>query len=289
MLEGQVYDCRYEEKDGEFFLELVNNPSIKSDGDDLEECKMDMYSQIIKWNGDGEAVLELLPPLSKKTKMGMQLYVSASYNDWTCIKDKNFQVYKETCPVCKYSMNAERNEALLEITRKPKASFAGVHGIRPKIFIYSDCFVSLLTKEEQLTFEKRPVIYQGKECGYWELLPKHTVMIVGPKGASYMMSGNWKCIKCGRNNFIPEIKGYRSDSHFIKKSDMDSLPSVFFIDDCYSKILTIRNDRWSELKQYKKETRGAVSSPVILLEPQYVFENPPMKKKDTFGWVDCKT
>lgn len=132
MSEGKVYDCKYEEKDGEYFLELVDNPSIQSEGDDLEECKIDIYFQIMDWNGDGEAALELLPSHSKKTKMGIQLYVSASFNDWTCIKDKNYQVYKELCPTCKYGINGERNDALLEITRKPRATFSGVQGIYPE-------------------------------------------------------------------------------------------------------------------------------------------------------------
>ncbi len=82
MSEGGIYLCKWRQVEGEYFLELQANPSLVANGGDLEECKEEICMQIISWNGDGEAILELFPPeKGKKYVGGIRLFSTAGYND----------------------------------------------------------------------------------------------------------------------------------------------------------------------------------------------------------------
>lgn len=283
MSEGKVYDCKLIEKDCVYCIELLDNPSIRSEDTDLEECKLDIYSQIMDWNGDGEAVLELLPPLSKKRKDSIQLYSNVSSNDWIYIvKEIREQVYKDVCPVCQHDKKANRTDAFLELERKPKAPIAYAEGVYPVIEIVKESFLNLLSKEEQNLFIKRPVLFKGKECGYYELLPKKTVNLVGYKNAEYPFG--FECSKCNHKRFVVRVNGYDDGTYFVSKLDFaNNYPSMFFVYGGFMKSLTFRNDRWKILKQHKKETRGVSSEPVFLLESEYIAD-PVLPKQDSFEW-----
>jgi len=283
MSEGQVYDCKFTEKEGVYKIELFDNPSIKSEDDDLEQCKLDIYSQIMAWNGDGEAVLELLPPLGKKRKDSIQLYSHVSSNDWIYIvKEKREQVYKDVCSVCQHDKKANRTDALLELEEKPKAPVVYAEGVYPVIEIVKESFLNLLSKEEQRLFTKRPVLYKGKECGYYELFPQKTVKTVGYRDAEYIFG--FECSKCNHKRFMLRVNGYNDGTDFVSKLDFsDNYPSMFFLYCGFMRNLTFRNDRWKELKQHKKETRGVSSESVFLLNAEYVVD-PLLPIQDSFEW-----
>jgi len=283
MSEGQVYDCKFTEKDGVYSIELLDNPSIKSKDDDLEECKLDIYSQIMAWNGDGEAILELLPSIGKKRKDSIQMYSNISADDWIYIvKENRKSVYKDVCHVCQHDKKGNRTDALLELEHKPKTLIARTRGVNPDIEIVKESFLTLLSEEEQSLFTKRPVLYKGKECGYYELFPKEIVNTVGYKDAEYF--SGFECQHCHHQRFSIRVNGYDDCPDFVSKLDFtNNYPSMFFIYDGCMKSLTFRNDRWKELKQHKKETKRVSSEPVFVLDSQYV-EKPKNLKK--FGRVD---
>jgi len=283
MSEGQVYDCKFTEKDGMYKIELLDNPSIKSEDDDLEECKLDIYSQIMAWNGDGEAVLDLLPLVGRKRKDSLQLYSNASSNDWIYIvKENREKVYKDVCPVCQHDKKANRTDTLLELECKPKAPVAYAEGVYPVIEIVKESFLNLLSEEEQSLFTKRPVLYNGKECGYYELFPKNIVKLVGYKDAEY--SFGFECSKCNHKRFSGRVKGYEDGTYFVSKLDFsDNYPSMFFLYGGFMKSLTFRNDRYKELKEHKKETRGLLREDVFLLNSEYVVD-PILPIQESFEW-----
>jgi len=283
MSEGQVYDCKFTEKDGVYKIELLDNPSIKSEDDDLEECKLDIYSQIMAWNGDGEASLDLLPLAGRKREDSLQLYSNVSSNDWIkIVKEKREDIYKNVCSVCQHDKTASRTDVLLELETKPKAAVAYAEGVYPIIEIVKDDFLNLLSKEEQNLFTKRPVLYNGKECGYYELFPKKTVAVVGYKGAEYIFG--FECSKCSHKRFMVRVKGYVDGVEFVSKLDFaNNYPSMFFLYGGFVQSLTFRNDRYKELKQHKKETRGLLGEAVFLLNAEYVVE-PVLEKQDYFEW-----
>lgn len=282
MTEGNVYLCDKKEKGKKYFLELIENRKIKSSGECLEDCKVNICMQIIDWNGDGEAVLEFIPDKHKKMKTGTHLYTSLGYNDDINILNINDLFVGGVCKKCLYGIG-KRNDELLNLERKPTNALVGtcakpVHNetdtfyVNPTIKIYSNKFIQLLTTDERKLFDIKPILVKGKMSEYSELIPHTTITHCGHVGAEYPTHYNesWHCSECDRSLFYVFVEPYKYNHIFLDPKTINDNPTVFFVNYGSSMSLAIRNDRWAELLKYRKETKGITTNPIVVLESKYV-------------------
>lgn len=284
MSEGGVYLCDKSEKNGKCKIVLVHNKDIEVTGDNWGECEAEIYSKIIEHYGDGEAVLEFIPPKSKKMATGTHLYTSLGYNEDVGLFNKE-KLFDAFCKKCSRPIG-KRNEVLMDMKLKPKNALVSTKRFG-YINIYLNSFIDLFTEDEKALFEIKPVLLKGKISQYVELIPKKIVTHSGHKGADYTRRSlqSWRCSECGREEFsliMPEIYKYEN-LLFIKPDDVVGLPSMLFVSDGMHTSLVIRNDRWAELRQHKKETKGIPTNKVVVLEPEYV-EYPELEEPEKFEW-----
>jgi len=222
---GAIYLCTKKETKKGFELQLVEQPGIKISGEDLEWCKVEICMQIMQWNGDGEAVLEIIPELKKRHKTGIEMYRSLGYNEDVKLLNTNDLFTGGICPKCKYGIG-ERTDELLNMAEKPSTRY-GIVSVRartrreeedfPRIFpvikLYRKKVIELLTQEEKNLFEQREVLYKGKESDFLELIPKDVIAQCGHKGAEYpkIYHQTWKCNKCMRTQFTVSVKELYSE------------------------------------------------------------------------------
>lgn len=291
---GNIYICEKKERNGKYFLTLFDNKEIKVSGKDLEWCKVEIYSEIILWNGDGEAVLEFLPEKSKKMVTGIEMYRALGYNEGVDILNTISPFGRGDCEKCSHELG-ERTDELLNLERKPKNVLVCIDyrtrkdkNDSPRIFneivIYHKKFLDLLTKDEKNIFTTKPILIKGKKSDYLELMPKIIIEACGHKGAKYSTLTNWICNTCGKtqlSTFIPELYNYKyifMDSKTISKSN-----TIFFLKNSLHTSLVISNDRWAELFKYKKEIKGIATNPVVVLEEKHV-EYPEFEEPKKFEW-----
>jgi len=295
-IEGNVYLCDKKKKWGKYRLELQENRDIKTSGYDLELCKVEIYEQILDAYGDGEAVLEFIPEKSKKLKTGTYLYTELGYNESVDILNENSLFEGGICPKCSYGIG-DRTEELLNLERKPKNNLVSItykkrkyddefNRVFPKVNIYSKKFLNLFTKDEKLLFDTKSVLLKGKESEYVELIPKKIVLHSGHKGAQYPTEylQSWRCSECKRENYLVDASNiYRDDYIFLNPNDIRDSSTMFFMSQGMHTSLVVRTDRWAQLLQHKKETKGIVTNPVVILEEKYV-EYPQLEEPEKFEW-----
>jgi len=278
MAEGNVYLCDKKKIRGKYVLELMKNKKIRVEGSDLEGCEIELYDQILQIYGDGEAILEYLPPKSKKMPTGVYLYSAVGYNDSVTIKNADEIFEGEVCDKCNQYIHCKRTEVPMSISikRKPGKAVLGTYGLRNSCEVYSEFFINLLSDEEKQTFETRPVLYKGEATGYIEIFPKKIISRVGHKGAKEHFG--WKCSKCGNRRFSvihPEL--YHNHEIFIAPETIDSKSKLpIFITKGDEATMAFPNERWAELLQHKQESKGANSHPVVVLESEYIDYSPEL-------------
>ena len=293
---GNVYICEKKIKRGKYVLTLLDNHDIISSGEDLEQCKIDIYMQIMEWNGDGEAVLEFPPEKSKKMATGIDMYRALGYNEGVDILNTNSPFSGGYCKKCSHELG-ERTDELLNLEWKPKNVLVSIdyrtrknENDSPRIFtqirIYHKKFIDLLTEDEKEIFDTKLVLLKGKVSDYMELIPKKIIQACGHKGAEYSVFSlqNWRCNTCGKSQlstYIPELYNYKyifMDPKTISKNN-----AIFFLKNSLHTSLVISNDRWAELFKHKKEIKGIVTNPVVVLEEKYV-EYPKLEEPEKFEW-----
>jgi len=293
---GNVYICEKKIKRGKYSLTLLDNREIESSGENLEQCKIDICSQIILWNGDGEAVLEFPPEKSKKTVTGIDMYRALGYNERVDIFNTQSPFSGGYCKKCSHELG-DRTDELLNLEWKPKNVLFSI-GYRtkkdendsPRIFkkirIYHKKFIDLLTEEEQNIFDTKPVLLKGKKSDYVELIPKQIIQSCGHKGGEYSKFShqNWKCSTCGKMQMSVYVKDlYHSGYIFMDSKTILQNSSVFFLKHSLHTFLVVSNDRWAELFKHKKEIKGIATNPVVVLEDKYV-EYPKLEEPEKFEW-----
>jgi hypothetical protein len=286
MEEGNVYLCNKKKTLGIYTLELQENKKIKSKGISLEACKVDICMQIMDWNGDGEAILEFIPSVAKKTATGVHVYTILNSNNDSLDATDTKELYEDgICDKCQFPLG-KRNDKYIEVDRKPKGGIVHFYRSLPWREIYSDSFIALLTKEEQELFKTRDVLVNDKPCGYKEIFPQKIVNHVGHKNAIYnrVYQDSWRCNLCKREIFdIWKINNKKNNFVFISSKSFSIDDTVLFIEHGGSVALAVRNDRWIELLKHKKEIRGISTSPIVVLEEKYV-EYPELEEPEKFEW-----
>jgi hypothetical protein len=286
MSEGGIYLCNWKRVEGVYSLELLANSNISAYGKDLKNCKEDICMEIISWNGDGEAVLELFPPeYGKKYKGGAQLFSTVGYNDSTRAVDYAGLFVDGVCSMCKHGLGA-RSSMSLTVETPPTGMVCGIDACYPAMRVYSKLFIAELTEEEKSSFSIRPVLHAGNESGYFEILPKNTIPTVGYKGAEYPTTflETFECADCGRKKFSVWAEELSYDADFVDARDIDGLSdSMIFIDVGWNEAMAFRAERWREILANKR-LKGLCSGKLIVLDPSYV-EAPKFKVVDEFDWV----
>jgi len=293
---NNIYICEKKIRRGKYYLTLLDNREIMSSGEDLEQCKVDICSQIILWNGDGEAVLEFPPEKSKKTATGIEMYRALGYNERVDILNINHPFSGGKCEKCSHELG-ERTDELLNLKSKPKNAIVKIarrvkkdendaSRIFKDIRIYHKSFIALLTEEEQKYFDKREVLLKGKNSDYIELIPKEVIQSCGHKRAEYSTFShqNWKCNTCKTIQLSPYIAElYNYKYIFMNPKTISKNNKIFFLKNSLHTFLVIDNDKWAELFKHKKEIKGIATSPVVVLEEKYV-EYPELEEPEKFEW-----
>lgn len=291
---GNIYICEKKLRRGKYLLTLLDNQEIKSSGADLEQCKIDICGQIILWNGDGEAVLELTPEKSKRVATGIDMYRALGYNEGVDILNTTSPFSGGSCSKCSHEIGG-RTEELLNLKSKPKNVISCIDCRTKKdendssrmfteIIVYHKKFIDLLTEEEQKYFDKRIVLLQGEESDYIELIPKKVIESCGHKGARYSTITNWICNTCKRTQMSVYVKDlYPSKYIFMDPTTIPQNNTIFFLKNSLHISLVVSNDRWAELFKYKNEIKGIATKPVVVLEEKYV-EYPKLEEPEKFEW-----
>ena len=292
---GNVYLCDKKEKNGKYFLSLLENKEIKASSEDLEWCKVEICSKIILWNGDGEAVLEFPPEKSKKMPTGIDLYRILGYNEGVDILNTNHPFSEGRCKKCLHELG-ERTDELLNLEWKPKNVIVSVDRrakkdkndysrIFKQIVIYHKKFINLFTEKEKSVFITKPVLIKGEESDYIELIPINIILQSGHKGADYYKGivKSWKCSECGYFEYNLYAHEYKRRYAFVDPKMIRKNPTIFFLNHGMHTLLIVRNDRWAELFKYKKEIKGIATNSAVVLEEKYV-EYPELEEPEKFEW-----
>lgn len=59
---------------------------------------------------------------------------------------------------------------------------------------------------------------------------------------------------------------------------------MFFLQWGMQTSLVVRNDRWAELLEHKKETKGIATSPLVVLDEEYVEYPTNFYEPEKFEW-----
>lgn len=286
MAEGGIYLCKWDERNGEYKLWLRANPDLQVSGRDLNECMEDICLQIIGWNGDGEAVLELFPPQGKKSVPGGAILLAGiGYNDSARVLDYGALFEGGACPVCKFGVGT-RSDAVLRFESRPKGMVCATDGCYPILLIFNKKFVDMLSNEERANFEIRPVFFNDNQTDYFELIANKTIRTVGYKGANYPTSfqQSFRCSKCGREKYDVEAEGFKNGTSFIDANDIDTESSTMVvIDDSWRQFPAFRLSRWEQLLE-RRDRRGLLSDELVVLDSDYV-EHPALEVCNEFDWV----
>lgn len=283
MEEGNVYLCNHKERDGEYLLELQAHTSIVSQGDSLQDCMDDICDQIIQWNGDGEAILEVVS--IDEVKGGHGSYKVIKYGDSTSSTNSIADLYTGgACKKCSHPVG-ERNDISLELTEKPKKAVIGVWCPLPLISIFSDKFIDALPSEVLDRVRVLSVKYKGKDSGYKELVVPFSAKMTGVVGASYpsALQQNWLCSECGRSTFSVAARDYGLGVTFVNSEELPSfLPQFMAVDAGSRPDYVIHGELWKKLLG-NRNLKGLCSDPMVILSPDKV-EMPELILLDEFEW-----
>lgn len=286
MAEGGIYLCNWTASNGDYKLQLRANPKLESSGRDLEQCKEEICLQIIDWNGDGEAVLELFPPPGNKLVAGGAiLFARVAYNDSVRVLRYESLFKGGACPVCKFGIDT-RSDAALRLESGPKGMTCSIDACYPLLLIFKKRFVELLSNQELACFEIRPVFLDGNETDYIELIGKRMIRTVGYRGANYpsKFQQSFKCSECDREKFTVEADGFEYGTSFIDANDIDADPSTMIVvDDGWRQAPAFRLGRWQQLLE-QAGSRSLLSEALVVLDSNYV-ERPVLKACNEFDWV----
>ncbi|MBU2891848.1 hypothetical protein KO495_00760 [Colwellia sp. D2M02] len=286
MSEGNIYLIQCSLEQSLYKLTPYGLKDISASSKCIDSAQEDLCRQIIDATGDGEVILEIFPPIEKKNTVGKSFHVSIGYNDSVRALNKEVLYKYGNCNKCHFGIKGERSLALLSVDAMPKGDVCGVSGCFPEIKIYSSSFIGALSSMEVAHLELRPVLYDKKECGYFELITKSAITPVGLKGAEYPndFQQSWKCDICGHKAFSVFSEDFDYGTKFISPESInDSTTLMLFIDDGFSVSLMFRKETWKALIENNKKLR-LVTDNVITVYPEFI-ESPILDEPSSFEWV----
>ncbi|MDJ0908320.1 MAG: hypothetical protein QNI99_03935 [Woeseiaceae bacterium] len=286
MPEGGIYLCEWAAADGEYRLRLRSNPDLQASGPDIDECMEEICMQIIEWNGDGEAVLELFPPhRGESFPGGAIVFARVGYTDRSRAADYEQLFEGRACPVCKFGLGV-RSDAPLRLESQPEGMVCGVTGCYPILQIYHREFVNMLADKELSAVELRPVYQNDQETDYVEVIARKTIPTVGYRGANYPTSfqRSFRCGECGHEKFVVDAENINYGTSFIDIDDIRADTSAMIVvDDGWCQSLAFLLSRWRQLLD-QTERHALTSNPLAVLDSDHV-ERPALEECTEFDWI----
>jgi hypothetical protein len=292
-MEHNVYVCGWSESDDGFELWVSTHPRVRGYGRTCAEAEQSLLDAILDGGGAIQAVLEFQPPLPQ-SEFERKYSVPKLY---TVCGDERFETdepkripfetdderlireswYDEffTSPCCRECRvpQGPRNDRQLNLTyirSNYDGGFVTFSGT--SMYIFSEQFLKLLSKDEKQRMEFRPVGRTTKaRRQYFEL--------VGPSGprmvavAGLKMSG-WVCDACGFQRF-----GYRAEGvgihAFIAESDLPTpVTEVFTVGTEPNVSLCVTAERWATMvgsagtRGFTSQLLGVVSNREVRRDPE---------------------
>jgi hypothetical protein len=287
-VEGRTYVCRWTQQDDAYVLTLDENPNLSVVDTDFESAADELASQIVLWNGDGEAVLDFVParPVPGAEKFTDSL-LSLDYNEGVKAANRDPSLYEGgICERCQFGIG-ERSKIQLEIETVPKNDMARVQGLLPWTVIYSEQFLKLLSDEERGQLVMQPVSARTGTRHFFELVGGSIADHVGVRGAEYpsLFQQSWSCKTCKRRNFIVQHPDFAGTNTFLASSPLPvPLPDVFVHTGDFGLNIAVTATRWKTLVK-KTGTRGISTSAIGVIADALVDARPELPEPSAFEWI----
>jgi hypothetical protein len=285
MSEGNVYLCSWKKAGSDFELRLIDNIHKVIKGSDFEYLDECMKDEILSIYGDGEAIIEYVPPRTEDKMQGSYLYSQLCYGDSNRVVSRDNLFIGGYCEVCEYPIG-ERSDVLLSLQKKPKTPIISIKGLLPHQMIYHKDVVVIFENllSEKLT--KNVVLFKDKKTDYFEVFPQRIVNISGVVGGTYpsKFGQSWECSLCQRKEFTVHSEEHDSGTLFINPEVLlGKLSNLIFIKGGKATYPAIKTDVWKNHVK-NKEFKGVSSSPVCVLNPEFV-EEPVLPITSEFDWM----
>lgn len=280
MREGGTYIVQCERKGRRYDVWLSGQPDVRASGSALEEALDDLYFCVMEWNGDGEAVFEMMSGPWEGRTSGVG-YSVLGWNEGELVENQVKDLFQEgACPRCRHGLGGRSSE-VLELTHRPMSDVFRAQGhwpdeVYPCVLIVSERFVDLLEDSERSLLGLRPVdVPAGVRKRFFEIAGDPVASMVGFKGAEYALSlgQSWRCSACGSANFSFKEAGRR----YVSRSAFGAqLPEVFMFNELASvgSVPAFSRSRWQRLLKSAKGVKGVCSSRVEIIPESMVDADP---------------
>jgi len=194
-MEGMFYYVYCEFQDGVYKLYLKDNPQIQSNENKFEIAKESLLTQIINWNGDGEAKLEFL------SKDDRSWYLCRGEYEFPLDSSINYFT-GGVCSSCSFPVG-DRNENQLRLLKKPCGGVVHVPAPIQSIQLYRKSLVDKLSAFSDVKLEFREALLEGVGSGYYELMSLPSCQYVLKNGieVNEAYRSTFHCVECGRKSF----------------------------------------------------------------------------------------
>lgn len=284
MSEGGTYFVECKRKGRRYDVCLSGQPDIKASGATLEEALDNLYVNVMEWNGDGEAVFEVMPGAWEGRGQGSSCF-GLGWNESVRVKTPLQDIFREgVCARCRRGLGGRSSEPL-ELELKPRFDVFRIErqwpdDVYPARLVLSEKFLEVLTDPEREMLELRPVISPPSfRKRFFEICAEPAVSMVGVKAAKYAMSLNqsWRCSACGSTNFSFDEGHHRCVS---RASFGEVLPEMFMFSELgfAASIPVFSSTRWKALLASAKDMRikGIASTRVEIIAESMADARPEL-------------
>lgn len=265
-MEGGVYVCEWKRTPKGYQVWVKGETMLFGRGPTFDDARDALVDKICLYNGDGEAVLELDPPLpatqteAKYTQP--ELMTIGSSATFEAAETASSLYAGPICSTCG-GVTSGRSDKPLTVACLPPGvdgAFGHIGHALGHLYVFSENFISLLTDEERRRLVLRPVqllAEAGKQADtrkFYELLGPGGPTAVSGQG---LKASGWRCEACGYRTFGHWMDDPRIDG-FVAAEDLPApLPTVFSVGTLEVRLCTTAA-RWREMVG-RNGTRGLTS------------------------------
>jgi hypothetical protein len=271
--ENQVYRCTWKKRGKVFELKCIFPVVTESASADLERAKEDLWAQIMDATGDGEPVLQFVPPLPEATRKKSRFlpeYYHVECNelvDWARERQHDLFV-GGVCKRCGVGLGM-RTETQRLVTSLPRYDIVGFRKDQNLRTMYSDVFlnhimpfatagVRLIEVKFEDAIQKR---LRGKR--YHEVDFSPGMQIAVPR-ANDGFGSSFRCLECGRQHFFFSAKKLRAQySTYLVRSLAHG--RVLFIGSGSGRVIAV-DAKLHERIASDKRVKGFLTDRLVLLD-----------------------
>ncbi len=269
--EGGTYVADWTRVGRKYRAILRDNRAIQVEASNLEELVEDLHDEIMKWQGDGEAVVELYPaPVPDSS------FVALAYNEAVRVSNEPASLFEGgVCNKCG-SGRGQRTAASLVLARKPRGDvFRAEHpwpkDVMPARVCISAKLATRFSEKEQAVLGLRP-IERPKDVKqeYFEICGEAVTSTVGLRGCTYAtaLGQSWKCTECGKSSLVIKEPKISSSARFLASSSLRGVDRDFFLfheSGIRGPRPAFAPARWHSLLDASRDLKGLSSSEIIVL------------------------